>query len=270
MKSGTSSLFNYLAQHPEICPSKIKEPGFFALDHEWNKGLAHYERLWQIDASRHKVALEGSTQYTKRPTLGHVPERIASLTDHNFRFIYIMRHPLRRIESQIQHLSSNDGRAVSLDNDDGALERAVQLSSYAYQLDAYAETFPRENLCLISFEELRAAPQATLDRIVGFLGLSQFVFPETEKVFNPGRNYAPHPLWARFSRISSLKQFIVRHAPTAVRDALRRIGSRPLKGRYKLNEAEEAQILERLLPDLRRLSTDYGFDVEGKWGIKLT
>lgn len=29
MKGGTTSLFNYLAQHPQVCPCSNKEPDFF-------------------------------------------------------------------------------------------------------------------------------------------------------------------------------------------------------------------------------------------------
>jgi hypothetical protein len=35
MKSGTTSLFRYLAEHPELSPSTPKEPNFFS--REWSR-----------------------------------------------------------------------------------------------------------------------------------------------------------------------------------------------------------------------------------------
>ncbi len=66
MKSGTTSLFELLAQHPQISASAEKEPSFFnrdSDDDEWRR----YTDLWRWDPSRHLIALEASTSYSKSP-----------------------------------------------------------------------------------------------------------------------------------------------------------------------------------------------------------
>src|SRR5262245_27750477 len=78
MKAGTSSLHEYLHQHPEIFMSRFKEPQYFAphttrLGFKWGQGnpcpepgIDWYRRLFR-DAGDVKYAGESSTSYTCRP-----------------------------------------------------------------------------------------------------------------------------------------------------------------------------------------------------------
>jgi len=102
MKCGTSSLFEYLAEHPEIARCSVKEPGFFSADTSWKKGIDWYQQLWQWDSKVHKIALETSVDYTKAHIYRDVARKISTLKA-NCKFIYIMRNPLYRIESHYIH-----------------------------------------------------------------------------------------------------------------------------------------------------------------------
>ena len=42
MKSGTTSLFHLLAQHPEIAAASVKEPNYFSSDDVYSKGWDWY------------------------------------------------------------------------------------------------------------------------------------------------------------------------------------------------------------------------------------
>jgi hypothetical protein len=46
MKSGTTWLYRWLEQHPNIFLSAIKEPNFFSRDEVWSKGLQWYSELF--------------------------------------------------------------------------------------------------------------------------------------------------------------------------------------------------------------------------------
>ena len=67
MKSGTTTLFRLLAQHPQIARPSEKEPHFFSRAERFENGLSHYQNLWKWRPGFHKVALEASTGYTKFP-----------------------------------------------------------------------------------------------------------------------------------------------------------------------------------------------------------
>lgn len=102
MKSGTTSLFSYLEQHPQIAASRDKEPCFFSRSDIFAKGYNWYESLWDWNPASHKIAMEGSTSYTRIPTYSNAAEeiqRFQSRTNSSIKFIYIVRHPIERIES---------------------------------------------------------------------------------------------------------------------------------------------------------------------------
>ena len=101
MKCGTTSLYQYLEQHPDIASSPMKEPLFFSSDEVFARGRAWYESLYP-DANRSAWTLDGSTDCTKYPFCGDVPARMLAFGGE-FRLIYIMRNPLRRVESHARH-----------------------------------------------------------------------------------------------------------------------------------------------------------------------
>ena len=56
MKSGTTSLFHYLSQHPRIAACHEKEPDFFSNPENFAKGLDWYRNLWDWVAELHDIA----------------------------------------------------------------------------------------------------------------------------------------------------------------------------------------------------------------------
>jgi hypothetical protein len=162
MKSGTSSLHVQLAKHPGIKRSKRKEAKFF-LRHE-TASPHEYERevFSNLDKRVHRYTLESSTDYAKELKYPMVAERLAAFPGRK-RLIYIMRHPIARIESHLAHLQAN-GRE-RWDN------MLIDVSSYAKQLDAYARVGLLDDILLLDFEEFRRDPVATANKVFDFLPL---------------------------------------------------------------------------------------------------
>ena len=91
MKCGTTPLFNALSRHPEVAPCRTKEPNYFSDDHYDPSNPAPYYALWNWRAGQHRVALEASVNYTKRPRFPNCADRIAAFPADDFRFIYSVR-----------------------------------------------------------------------------------------------------------------------------------------------------------------------------------
>ena len=272
MKSGTTTLFDLLQQHPEIACSKIKEPDFFSENSDPNQHWDEYLDLWDWDPDRHKIALEASTSYTKLPFIKGVPARIAASPAKKVKFIYLMRNPISRIASQVRH-SLYEGWGKSLD--EGITEDLIDFSKYAMQIDAYAEIFPRENILLLTMEELSRSPEEVLQKVCKFLDISSnFNFKNQEQVSNTGDLYNIHPIIAAF-----LKNRLVRRAGNMllkgnirrhVRNFLARLSSRTeLDKRWQLNEKESSYVIDRLASDLDRLKFYYNVDFESLWHIRM-
>ena len=176
MKSGTTSLYHYLAAHPAIATGRKKEPDFFTSGRNWRQGLDAYYALWpDFDPATHRYALEASTNYTKFPQRKGAAMRMKRIADERgaqFRFFYILRNPIDRIESHLAHniaRRARDGSGANLDP--ARLEGALAVSRYASQLKRFTRQFPRRDLMILDFDDLAADPRGLVDRAFGFLDL---------------------------------------------------------------------------------------------------
>ncbi len=202
MKSGTTSLHNYLAKHPDVFASKVKEIDFFVKERSWDKGLDWYKNQFDSSCS---IRFESSQNYTKRHVFKDVPERILSILGKDVKLIYITRDPIDRIKSHfIENFTAGEAEASSLEEvfkkiiENNQLEsnKYVQTSMYSYQLQPYLELFESKNIYILSNKELRKDTFGEVNKIFNFLGLDQLkdatVF---EKNFNSGGDKNYFPFW---------------------------------------------------------------------------
>jgi hypothetical protein len=265
-------LFDILSQHPEICPSKEKEPDYFIKD-RGTKALNEYLALWDCKGSEKSVALESSVAYTKAPFIIGVPERISKSKLGEFHFIYMLRDPCVRIESQVRHgLFAGWGKSL----DEGISDDLIAFSSYAKQLDNYLGYFPRNKIFLITLEEFKASPHQVLGRLCEFLEIDrEFEFSNVEKPRNSGEFFNTSPIIARLTQ-GKIGRFLARKVlspkmKNRIRNYLVKIGKRKKKTadlrRWKLNSNEREFILKELSDDLRRLESEFGIEVSKYWNI---
>ena len=239
MKSGTTSLFEILSQHPQVCPSKIKEPDYFIKDRD-ESSLEDYLSLWDWRNNSHSIALESSVAYSKEPFITGVPERICKAELGRYRFIYMLRNPVTRIESQVRH-GLFAGWGDSLDS--GIPEDAINFSSYAMQLDKYLKFFPKDNIMLITLEEFKHGPNAVLSRICEFLEIDKgFKFSNVEKTRNSGEFFNASASVSRITQ-SSLGQFIAHKLlPATIKSWLRSLLTTLNNGKKKTSNLGRWQL----------------------------
>ena len=261
MKAGTTSLYNYLQTHPEICPAVIKEPEFFSENQHYHgirkQGIRadQYADLWAFDASVHKYALEASTGYTQFPKEPGVPKKIF---DYGLRpkFIYLLRDPFDRVLSQRNFLKNKPHFSAITEAE------MISISNYFLQLEQYRRYFPAEDFLLLDFDTLKNDPLAVLRSVYGFLGLSEAHLPTDLDVHNPTRleskfekRLRASPLKTAFHRLPGpLKQF--------GKGLLEMLPS----DRGSLGDPERQAVYAQLEPDMARLHDVYGVDVR-KWGF---
>ena len=268
MKSGTTSLFYYLSEHPEICASKEKELHFFSDDSRFERGLGWYQSMWNPEPT-HKIALEASPTYTMQPYRPNVPERIAATEGLKFKFIYIARNPVGRFESHVRHevaqhqLTGND--VTTLRESD----EPIAYTQYARQLESYVQTFGKENVHVLLLEDLKKHPQEELQKVCQFLGIdSTYHFQNVDVVRNSKDTLNLHPFLGQIRHLPFVKPLVELISPRT-RQSLRVMLSRKDPFEFNLTEQEKQDVIQKLLPDLRQFKQDYGIDVEEKWGISL-
>ncbi|MEM8504597.1 MAG: sulfotransferase domain-containing protein [Cyanobacteria bacterium P01_D01_bin.1] len=100
-KAGSTSLWNELRQHPNVFLTSIKEPNFFCVNSANYQDWSWYTSLFRDGVGKSAIG-EASVAYSlveRNPT---TPALIAQHLPH-IRLIYIVRHPLQRIESAWLH-----------------------------------------------------------------------------------------------------------------------------------------------------------------------
>jgi hypothetical protein len=176
MKSGSTTLFEYLSRHPQVFTCRPKEPQYFSREEVNRRGIDWYRSLFAA-ASPDQICGEASTCYTRWPHFGDVAGRIAASLP-GARLIFIMRNPVDRAYSHYRHLmQERDKLGEPVLSFQAALEQIPEIIDtclYLKQVEQYLAHFPRERFFFLTLEELRAEPEQVLRKLQGFLGLDHF------------------------------------------------------------------------------------------------
>lgn len=170
LKCGTTSIHHYLGVHPEIHMSKPKELNFFAAEQNWDLGLDWYKGRFD---DRFKVNGESSPHYTNRPRFNGVAERIHEYTP-DARLIYMVRDPIKRILSHWVHATGAGYETrefvETLSKPDTSY---IHRSMYAMQLEPYLPLFDKEQIEIITQEELGSDRDGTMKKAFRHLGVDE-------------------------------------------------------------------------------------------------
>ena len=193
-KSGTTSLWMYLKEHPDIyMPPTLetKEPAFFCNIYGY-RDFDAYLRLF-ADAKEEKAVGEASTSYLTSP------ESAAWIREvyPEAKIIIILRNPVERAYS-LYNWMIREGyewiapfeKTLIVEKDRLADQHFkyhnleyyynylyVHSGLYAAQVERYLKAFPKEQLHIILFDELETNPVAITQRIYDFLGVDSSFIP---------------------------------------------------------------------------------------------
>jgi hypothetical protein len=264
MKGGTSSLYRYLREHPQIFMPPVKEPLFFSSN--WDRGLEWYESLF--DKAGQAVAIgEASTEYTAYPHLSGVANRIAKLIPEA-RLVYLVRHPIERMMSEYHY-----NLVRGLERDPSA-DRALlgdstycNVSCYAMQIEQYLEHFSRDQLLLVKSEDLKSERTQTLGRVCEFLGVDSSSEPAnlSEEFQTSSKKRSRRPFDHALRRIPGYRG-IASVAPMSLKRLKYRMTTRKAPPKPALSDRARRELEDRLRDDVRRLRRYMGDDFDA-WGL---
>lgn len=170
MKGGTTSLFYYLDEHPQVRMASFRESDFFIDRRTYGRGLDWYESLYDGPPGPTLFG-ESSPNYTKRQIFPGVPERMHAAVPEA-KLIYCLRDPIDRIASHWVHNSAHGRERRSFEEAlaDPAENNYVRTSCYHYQIQAYLPHYDLDRILFVDSNELRAERRATLRRVFAFIG----------------------------------------------------------------------------------------------------
>jgi len=292
-KAGTTSLYHYLAQHPQIYMSPVKEPCYFASEiHAGNLTETHlrhirrmsrqfrdrfpdgqrvrpmswlikewddYVRLFQTVEGQIAVG-EASVAYLWSESAA---TNIASVIPEA-KIVMILRDPANRAFSQYVHqLSMGLTRSSfrqhiekcmkNTDRKISALYPLLEVGLYSHQVQRYLDRFPRHRVRIYWYEEAWKRPREFLQNLFEFLGVEKTFSPDFSRRSLEGR--AP-----RFAAVNyAAKRFEVMHrvrelVPFGVRPIVRKLLFRR-SGALKMDAEDRRYLVDYYREDIVRLAS---------------
>jgi sulfotransferase family protein len=271
-KAGTTSLWVYLREHPQVFMSDPKELHFFVADMNWGRGLEWYES--HFEGAGDAIAIgEACGAYARYPNHRSVPERIAEVVPEA-KLIYLVRHPIERmISNYILNVQLGVERERSVERALLADPQYLDASRYAMQIEQYLPYFEREKMLIIQSEDLSAGRSKTMERTFAFLGVGTSWVPDNlDQEYNITRtkvNRAVRPTARAVSRkLQRLPGYpaLASRVPTPVRNVKRRLATTELAPAGTISDAARRELEDQLRPDVERLRNFMGSGFDG-WGI---
>lgn len=201
-KSGTTTLFKLLEDHPEVGMPEAKEAPFFSDDDRFSEGYDKYFNDFFSHVNKK------SKLGTITPHYLYDPKSPKRIYEHNnqLKIIAVLRNPIYRAES---HYKMSVRRGLETRSFSKAVDDLLQPESlaearkmragkdsenctyivrgeYFRQIDNFLKYFPKNNIKIYFMDDLEARPQAVVDDFCDFIGVARFVSSKTGKKFHQG------------------------------------------------------------------------------------
>jgi len=189
VKGGTTSLYNYICQHPEVLPASEKEVRFFNQQFEVKKDwyFAHFPPIPQ--GAKFLTGEASPTYIYEDEVAARIRETVPDV-----KLIAVLRNPADRAVSHYYMLKKlgQENRTLekAIDGEMEVLSKVTKRSLeelsfrdkmgylrcglYVYFLQEWARLFPRNQLLILKSEDLYQQPEQTMKQVFDFLGLSNY------------------------------------------------------------------------------------------------
>jgi len=220
-KAGTTSLYGWLVRHPFVRAAAQKELHYF--DYNYYRGEDWYRSQFPLQSERDAFAAEhGRPFLTGEASPSYIthawaPERLARDLPH-VKLLITLRNPIDRAFSQFQMTRREaseplESFAEAVDAEDERLAPLLARSAadphfyswwigswsyklrsrYAEHLERWLGLFGREQIHVLTLEQLSSDPQGTLERVHEFLGLPEHRYEDLPHLHAGGYELAIDP-----------------------------------------------------------------------------
>ncbi|MCL6452738.1 MAG: sulfotransferase [Alicyclobacillus sp.] len=277
-KCGTTSLDQYLHQHPDLFMAPRKECNFFAIpempahfsgpgDDVFESNLVQnphaYENLFR-GAKQGQLTGESSVAYLFYPG---VAKRIHD-ANPEAKIIIMLRNPVQRAYSAYMHLV-RDGRET-LDFMDALKEEPLrrqqnyqplwmycEAGKYAEKVKRYLDLFGRDQVHVVLYDDFSRRTQATVRQVFAFLGVRTDIPLDTSARYN--LTGFPKGSWYRRATGSNwLTKTLKPLLPASVRRRMRLKAVKWTLERRPMPEEARRLLIRTFRDDIQRLEALLG------------
>jgi hypothetical protein len=277
-KSGTTSLYNYLRQHPDIFMPDWKELSFFIGDpygplHRVKKSQYYYHVFAKVK-NKHAMG-EASTSYLfDEQAAGLIKEKLGAV-----KIIIVLRDPVAMSYSLYNHQARREGERI--ESFEAALDAEESRrrdprfrkkcygwhANYYYyhrglyypQVKRYLDMFGKDYVKIFTFDELAANPVRVVQEAYWFLGVDDTFIPAI-KIHNPAGGILNIPrFWQDSGLFLKTAQFVFsRNLIKKMPHLLRNLGRKPPP---PIHPATAQNLRQRFYDDICRLEDLIGKDL---------
>jgi len=245
-KAGTTSLYHYLSDHPQVFMSTPKEVDFFSCEAIESQGLyfndfkvksfSEYEKLFD-SVTNEKAIGEGSVSYLFYPD---TPIKIKECLPE-IKIIIMLRDPLSRgfshylMDHRLGLVDISYDAIVRQDSEHEKqhlyYQQYVELGLYYKQVKRYFDVFGRESVKIYLQEDLQDNPEKVILDLYGFLEIDHSYSPDLSRkhnVFSMPKNKLIHKLYGvhTLRRLSS--KLFPEHLKKTIKSLLFERGRKPV------------------------------------------
>jgi len=253
-KTGSTSLYHYVNQHPEVYMCTPKEPDFF-LREDFEDRLDTYRHLFR-EARSFEALGEASVSYFHNPKTAIRIDQILP----GAKIIVVLRHPAERAYSHYNMLL--DRGVVPKRPYHRVIKEAIHeasfyntglpTSKYSRSLNIYQSTF-KDRLMVIIYSEYKSKPIHTMIKIFRHIGVDDSFTPETSRNLNVTRRprypFLNKLIWQK-STLKKLFKYIAPNTITGpIRNLIRNTNNEPIP---PLSPEARTLIIDHLIDDIEQ------------------
>jgi hypothetical protein len=291
-KSGTTSLYHYLDQHPQIFMSPLKEPNFHSEEIRLANLTEQMRRVVEAQAPGLRAYLDGhmSTKFTASPVTEYsdyarlfqnvkaervvgeasvcylwspsAPENIAR-TCPEAKILMILRDPADRAYSQYLHMLTVsktflpfrdyvDACVRSSSTQIGALYPFLHFGRYFEQVTRYLKCFPRQQVLILFYDDYQRNPLNLVRNIFEFLDVDADFLPDMHQRHMVANVPRAHRLHRFLHPITQLAPLKKMNTPR-LRRGLKRLAFRSRES-MSMEARDRAFLVDFYRQDVERLS----------------
>lgn len=284
-KAGTTALYRYLREHPQVFMSRPKEPNYFALqgvrpafcapgDEKYFNSVSVYDpeayRALFQEASNAQAVGEVSPCYLYYP---HVPDRIHK-TIPDARIVAILRSPMDRAFSSYLHLLRVGSETAPTFSEGLALEEERvaegysflwhyrKASLYAAQLRRFLDLFGEDRVQVFLYDDFETDPARTYRALIDFLGVDASYEPSFSTRYNESKIPRSRGIKRIIQATRELDRRVGRVVPRWARPGIRSRIERMNGYKPMMPRRVRAELAEYYRDDVREVETLLGRDLE--------
>ena len=276
-KAGTTSLYHYLNEHPQVEMSLQKEPDYFSDKAIQSQGMYYgknridteekYNGLFNTQ-KKDVIFGEGSVSYLFYPTVAQDIKAYNPIA----KIIIMLRNPINRafshylMDYRLGLVSDSFEDIINKKSRDKNAQlfyqQYIKVGEYATQLKRYFDIFDKENILLVDYEDFKNDVTGTVNSAYSFLNVSTEFSADVSKkhnAFTMPKNKLIRFMYSLVVIRNILSFIFPKNIMKAVRLVLFRKDKKP-----KLLEETRNQLKHYFSNDVRLLESLIGKDYS-KW-----